>query len=176
MNNQDKENELEVEKEYLAKLHKLRDFIWSYFDKTDEIYHPLLRLTEDAIAEQIDKIAILRGCKIVKTNKRKKYVFEVGRERIGAADVYLNGEKIWSFIDEIVKVENGDVIYTDIVKGMGSRIPDAVFVKALFFTASDEVSDLSKKVKAILERDIPKEILEEQARNCRSKKGSQKAK
>lgn len=170
MNKQEKQNRLEVEKEYLAKLHKLRDFIWGYFDKTDEIYHPLLRLTEEAIAEKIDDIAILRGCKIVKTNKRKKYVFEVGRERIGGADVYLNGEKVWTFIDEVVKVEKGDVVFTDVVKGVGSRIPDAAFVKALFFTPSGEISDLSEKVKAILDRDIPIEILEKQKGNSESKK------
>lgn len=166
MNKQDKQNELEVAKNYLAKLHKLRDFIWSYFDKTDEIYNLLLRLIEEAIAEKIDEIAILRGCKIVKTGKRKKYVFEVGREKVGAADVYLNGEKIWSFFDEIVKVEKGDVIFTDIVKGMGSRIPDAAYVKALFFTPLGNVSDLSEKVKAVFDNDIPAEILELQKRNC----------
>lgn len=162
----DKKNQLEVEMEYLAKLHKLRDFIQSYLDKTDEIYNPVMRLTEEAISNKNDDIAILRGCKLVKNNQRKKYVFEVGRERIGAADVYLNGEKVWSFIDEIIKVEKGDVIFTDIVKGMGSRMPDAAFVKALFFTPLGEVSDLSKKVKEIFDRDIPTEILEMQRRNC----------
>lgn len=169
-----KQNKLEVAKDYLAKLHKLRDFIWGYFDKTDEIYHPLLRLTEEAIAEKIDDIAILRGCKIIKSNKRKKYVFEVGREKIGAADVYLNGEKIWSFIDETIIVDDDDVVFTDIVKGKGSRIPDAAFIKALFFTPLGEVSNLSEKVKAILERDIPTEILELQKRNAErlNKEGS----
>lgn len=162
----DKKNQLEVEKEYLAKLHKLRDFIWGYFDKTDDIYNSIMRLTEEAIADKIDDIAILRGCKLVKTNKRKKYVFEVGRERVGGADVYLNGEKIWSFPDEIVKVEKNDVIFTDIVKGMGSRMPDAAFVKALFFTPLGEKSNLSDRVRAIFDRDIPSEILETQRKNC----------
>ena len=170
MNKQDKQNELEVANNYLAKLHKLRDFIWSYFDKTDEIYNPLLRLTEEAIADKIDDIAILRGCKLVKTNKRKKYVFEVGRERIGGADVYLNGEKIWTFIDEVIKVDKGDKVFTDIVKGVGSRIPDAAFIKALFFTPSGELSDLSDKVREIFDRDIPREILDEQKRNTQKNK------
>lgn len=165
-----KKDKIEVEMEYLAKLHKLRDFIQGYFDKTDEIYNPIVRLTEEAIANKNDDIAILRGCKLEKNNRRKKYVFEVGRERIGAADVYLNGEKVWSFIDEVIKVEKGDVIFTDIVKGMGSRMPDAAFVKALFFTPLGEVSDLSEKVKAIFDRDIPTEILETQRKNCERNK------
>ncbi len=49
---ENKKDKLEVEKEMLSKLHKLRDFIWSYFDKGDEIYNPLLRLTETAIADK----------------------------------------------------------------------------------------------------------------------------
>ena len=98
--------------------------------------------------------------------------FEVGRERVGGADVYLNGEKIWSFPDEIVKVEKNDIIFTDIVKGMGSRMPDAAFVKALFFTPLGERSNLSDRVRAIFDRDIPQEILEEQKRNAESLKKS----
>lgn len=162
---ENKKDKLEVEKEYLGKLHKLRDFIWSYFDKTDEIYNPLLRLTEVAIADKLDDIAVLRGCKLVKSNKRKKYIFEVGRERPGAADVYLNGEKLTSFLDEIVVVQEGDVIFTDIVKGKGSRIPDALFVKALLYSTEDSICHLSDKVKAVFDRDIPQEILDEQAKN-----------
>ncbi len=160
-----KKEKIEVETEYLGKLHKLRDFIWSYFDKTDEIYNPILRLTESAIADKLDDIAVLRGCKLVKSDKRKKYVFEVGRERQGAADVYLNGECIHSFRDEIINVEKSDVIQTDIVKGKGSRIPDAVFVKALLFCHADDEFHLSDKVKAVLDRDIPQEILDELTKN-----------
>lgn len=156
---------LEREKEQLAKLHRLRDFIWDNFSKSDEIYHQLLHLAETAIADKIDDIAILRGCNIVKTNKRKKYVLEVGRNRIGAADVYLNGELMVNLFDEVVEVQPGDVIFTDIVNGKGSRIPDALFVKALLYSPGDEICHLSDKVKAVLDRDIPEEILEEQKRN-----------
>lgn len=155
-----KKDKLEAEKETLCKLHKLRDFIWGNFDKADEIYHSLLRFTEEAIADKIDDIAILRGCKIIKSNKRKKYVFEVGRERLGAADVYLNGELLASLLDEVVEAKPNDVMYTDIVKNKGSRIPDAVFVKALLYSPGDDICHLSDKVKAVLDRDIPKEILE----------------
>lgn len=91
----DKENQLEVEKEYLNKLFKLRDFIWEYFDTTDDIYNPLLLLAEEAIANKRTDIAILRGCKILKNNRRKKYVFEVER-LVGGVNVYINGEKITS--------------------------------------------------------------------------------
>lgn len=156
---------LEKEKEQLAKLHRLRDFIWGNFSESDGIYHELLHLTETAIVDKIDDIAILRGSNITKTNKRKKYVFEVGRNRMGAADVYLNGELMTNLLDEIVEVKPGDVIFTDIVNGMGSRIPDALFVKALLYSPGDEICHLSDKVKAVLDRDIPSEILEEQKRN-----------
>lgn len=160
----DKENQLEVEKEYLNKLFKLRDFIWEYFDETDDIYNPLLRLAEEAIANKRTDIAILHGCKIVKNNRRKKYVFEVER-LVGGVNVYINGEKITSFLDEVVKVENNDEIYTDIVKGMGSRLPDAVFVKTLLYCHADNECHLSDKVKAVLDRDIPPKILDELKKN-----------
>ncbi len=156
---------LDYEKEQLAKLHRLRDFIWDNFSESDGIYHQLLHMTETAIEDKIDDIAILRGCNITKTNKRKKYVFEVGRNRIGAADVYLNGELMVNLFDEVVDVKPDDVIYTDIVNGKGSCIPDALFVKALLYSPGDEICHLSEKVKAVLDRDIPEEILEEQRRN-----------
>lgn len=156
---------LEYAKKQLATLHKLRDFIWGNFSESDEIYHRLLHLTENAISDKIDDVAILEGFDIKKSDKRKQYVFEVGRNRIGAADVYLNGELMTNFFDKVVKVNPGDVIYTDIVNGMGSPIPDAFFIKALLYSPGDKICHLSDKVKAVLDRDIPNEILEEQKRN-----------
>lgn len=161
----------EAEMKNLHKLHALRDYIWGNFNKSEPIYHQLLHVAETAIADKLDDIALLRGAKIIKTNKRKKYVFEVGRNCIGAADVYLNGELLVSLADEVVKATDANVIYTDIVKGMGSRIPDAVFVKALLYSPGDDICHLSDKVKAVLDRDVPKEILDELQRNLeRSKK------
>ena len=91
---------------------------------------------------------------------RKKYVFEVRRNRVGAADVYLNGELIANMIDEVVDAAEPEKIQTDIVSGKGSRIPDAVFVKSLLYSPSDDICHLSDKVKAVLDRDIPAEILQ----------------
>lgn len=163
--------ELENEMKSLHKLHALRDYIWDNFGKSEPIYHQLLHITEMAIADKNDDIALLRGANIVKTNKRKKYVFEVGRNRIGAADVYLNGELLVSLFDEVVEVSDKSIIVTDIVNGRGSRIPDAVFVKSLLYSPGDDICHLSDKVKAVLDRDIPKEILDELQRNLeRSKK------
>lgn len=158
-------DKVEAEMKSLHKLHALRDYIWDNFSESEPIYHQLLHVAETAIADKNDDIALLRGANIVKTNKRKKYIFEVGRNRIGAADVYLNGELLVSLFDSVNKVKETDVIYTDIVNGMGSRIPDAVFVKALLYSPGDEICHLSDKVKAILDRDIPKEILNELQRN-----------
>ena len=161
----DEKEKLEYEKCRLIKLYRLRDYLWGNFSKSDEISRQLFHLVETAISEQMDTIAILEGCKITKSNKRKKYVFEVGRNRLGAADIYLNGELLVSLMDEVIKVSDENVIHTDIVRGMGSRIPDAFFVKALLYSPTDEKCHLSDKVKAVLDRDIPKVILEEQARN-----------
>lgn len=164
-------DKVEAEMKSLHKLHALRDYIWDNFSETDSIYHQLLHITEMAIADKNDDIALLRGANIVKTNKRKKYVFEVGRNRIGAADVYLNGELLVSLFDEVVEVSDKDVIFTDIVNGRGSRIPDAVYVKSVLYSPGDDICHLSDKVKAVLDRDIPKEILDELQRNLeRSKK------
>ncbi len=164
-------DKVEAEMKSLHKLHALRDYIWDNFSETDSIYHQLLHITEMAIADKNDDIALLRGANIVKTNKRKKYVFEVGRNRIGAADVYLNGELLVSLFDEVVEASEKNVIVTDIVNGRGSRIPDAVYVKSVLYSPGDDICHLSDKVKAVLDRDIPKEILDELQRNLeRSKK------
>lgn len=153
-----KQEKLETAMKRLAQLHHYRDLLWENIDSTDELYCPILFLIEDAVQRQNDDIAILRGAKIEKTHKRKKYVFEVSRNRTGAADVYLNGELLVSLLDEVVEASEPEKIQTDIVKGHGSRIPDAVFVKSLLYSPSDHICHLSDKVKAVLDRDIPEEI------------------
>jgi len=153
-----KQEKLETAMKRLAQLHRYRDLLWENVGVTDELYHPLLFIIEGAIQRQNDEVAILRGAKIEKTHKRKKYVFEVGRNRIGAADVYLNGELLVSLFDEVVEAVEPEKMQTDIVKGRGSRIPDAVFVKSLLYSPSDDICHLSDKVKAVLDRDIPEDI------------------
>lgn len=153
-----KQEKLETAMKRLAQLHRYRDLLWEHVEVTDELYHPLLFIIDEAIQRQNDEVAILRGAKIEKTHKRKKYVFEVGRNRIGAADVYLNGELLVSLFDEVVEAIEPEKMQTDIVKGRGSRIPDAVFVKSLLYSPSDDICHLSDKVKAVLDRDIPEDI------------------
>lgn len=153
-----KQEKLEMAMKRLAQLHRYRDLLWEHVEVTDELYQSLLFIIEEAIQRQNDEVAILRGAKIEKTHKRKKYVFEVGRNRIGAADVYLNGELLVSLFDEVVEAVEPEKMQTDIVKGRGSRIPDAVFVKSLLYSPSDHICHLSDKVKAVLDRDIPEEI------------------
>lgn len=144
--------------ERLARLHRFRDLLWETMNCEEELYHRILFLVEDAIQRLNDVIAVLRGAKIEKTHKRKKYIFEVRRNRNGAADVYLNGELIANMIDEVVEASEPEKVQTDIVKGKGSMIPDAVFVKSVLYSPADSVCHLSDKVKTILDRDIPKEI------------------
>ncbi len=162
---QEQEEKVEVEYKKLHKLQALRDYLWGNFDEKDPAYAELYFAVERLIADKKDDIAILRGCDLIKNNKRKKYIFEVGRERIGAADVYLNGELINSFFDERVKVTDHAKVVTDIVRGFASRIPDALYVKAALYAPVGGVSVFSEKIKSIFDRDIPEEILEEQRRN-----------
>ena len=152
--------------ERLGRLHRLRDLLWEHLEDTDELYHPVLFLVEDAIRRQNDEIALMRGAKIEKRHCGKKYVFEVVRHDIGIAEVYLNGEKLASLMDEVVSADEPSEICTDIVRGWGSRIPDTVFVKSLLYSPSDEVCHLSDKVKAVLDRDIPEKIRIELQRNA----------
>ena len=156
----DKQEKLKVAMERLARLHRFRDLLWETLNGEVELYHRVLFLVEEAIQRQNDEIAVLRGAKIEKTHKRKRYVFEVRRDRIGAADVYLNGELIANMLDEVIEADEPEKIQTDIVKGKGSTIPDAVFVKSVLYSPGDSVCHLSDRVKAILDRDIPEEIQE----------------
>lgn len=154
----DKQEKLKAAMERLARLHRFRDLLWETLNCEDELYHQILFIVEDAILRQNDEIAVLRGAKIEKTHKRKRYVFDVRRNRIGAADVYLNGKLIANMLDEVVDATEPEKIQTDIVKGKGSTIPDAVFVKSVLYSPADSVCHLSDRVKAILDRDIPEEI------------------
>lgn len=153
-----KQEKLKAAIERLARLHRFRDLLWETMNCEEELYHRILFLVEDAIQRLNDDIAVLRGAKIEKTHKRKRYVFEVRRNRIGAADVYLNGELIANMIDEVVEAREPEKVQTDIVSGKGSTIPDAVFVKSVLYSPADSVCHLSDKVKAILDRDISKDI------------------
>ena len=163
----DKQEKLKVAMERLARLHRFRDQLWETLNNEEELYHQILFLVEEVIQRQNDEIAVLHGAKIEKTHKRKRYVFEVRRNRIGAADVYLNGELIANMIDEVVDATEPEKIQTDIVKGKCSTIPDAVFVKSVLYSPRDSVCHLSDKVKAILDRDIPEEIQKKLKENRR---------
>ena len=163
----DKQEKLKVAMERLARLHRFRDQLWETLNNEEELYHQMLFIVEEVIQRQNDEIAVLRGAKIEKTHKRKRYVFEVRRNRIGAADVYLNGELITHMLDEVVDAAEPEKIQTDIVKGKGSTIPDAVFVKSVLYSPGDSVCHLSDKVKAILDRDIPEEIQKKLKENRR---------
>lgn len=156
---------LDAEHEKLIKLYKLRDYIECNIEPTDELYRLLMRTVESAINDKKDDIAILFGANIIKCDKKDKYVFEVDRHRIGAADVYLNGELMVSLLDEVIQVNDTDDVYTDIVNGCGSRIPNALFVKALLYCPTDDRCHLSDKVKSVLDRDIPESILQLQKKN-----------
>ena len=159
--------------ERLGQLHRYRDVLWENIGVTDELYHPILFILEDAILRKNDEIAILRGAQIEKKHMRKKYVFEVRRNRIGAADVYINGELKANLLDEVVDAVDPDKIQTDIVNGKGRRIPDAVFIKSVLYSPGDEICHLIDKVKSVLGRDIPAEIQRELQDNIRKMKSNE---
>lgn len=72
MNEQEK---LKAALERLGQLHRYRDILWENIDATDELYHPILFILEEAILRKNDEIAILRGAKIEKKQHMRKNMY-----------------------------------------------------------------------------------------------------
>lgn len=85
-----------------------------------------------------------------------KHVFEVKRRRYsvtqGAAEVYLNGERMIAFTDHIEQVGSGANGYGENIDGWQSTTPDEEFIKALLFHPFDAVYHYSEKVREFLDR------------------------
>lgn len=85
-----------------------------------------------------------------------KFVFEVKRARQsvtqGTATVYLNGEKVLTFGDEISRIEDGRTHYGEVIGNWASIIPDSDFIKGVLFHPFDNIYHYSDRVKEIISR------------------------
>lgn len=81
--------------------------------------------------------------------------FEVRRNRPsvtqGSASVYINGEKVITFGDEIEIIKPGERYYGELIGDWGSRKPDANFIRGLLFHPYDGVYHYSDSVKKIID-------------------------
>ena len=80
--------------------------------------------------------------------------FEVKRHRAsvtqGTATVYLNGQEVMTFGDEIKFVKDGQAFYGENIGGWASVTPDENFIKGVLFHPYDHIYHYSDKVKKIL--------------------------
>lgn len=72
----------------------------------------------------------------------------------GEAAVYVNGEKVIQFGDDIQMVEPGQKFYGEKIGNWASTKPDAAFIKGLLWHPYDDMYHYSDKVKEILEKSI----------------------
>lgn len=81
--------------------------------------------------------------------------FEVRRNRPsvtqGSASVYINGEKVITFGDEIEIIKPGERYYGELIGDWGSRKSDASFIRGLLFHPYDGVYRYSDSVKKIID-------------------------
>ena len=81
--------------------------------------------------------------------------FEVRRARPsvtqGSASVYINGEKVITFRDEIEIIKPGERFYGELIGDWASKKPDANFIRGLLFHPYDGVYHYSDGVKKIID-------------------------
>lgn len=87
-----------------------------------------------------------------------KLEIEVKRIRMsvtqGEAAVYVNGEKVIQFGDDIQLIKPGQIYYGEKIGNWASVKPDAAFIKGLLWCPWEEMYHYSDKVKDILEKSI----------------------
>lgn len=83
-----------------------------------------------------------------------KLVIEVKRRRMsvtqGEADVYVNGQKVITFGDEIEMIKEGERCYGDNIGGWGSKKPDSAFIAGYLWHPHDELYNFREKLERIL--------------------------
>lgn len=87
-----------------------------------------------------------------------KYVIEVKRNRPsvtqGSAEVYVNGEEMISFNDEIILIKQNEKYYGDLICGWASVTPDEEFIKGMLFHPYDEYCHHSEKFRKVINKAI----------------------
>lgn len=80
--------------------------------------------------------------------------FTVKRNRAsvthGTATVFLNGQDVITFVDNIELIKDGQTFYGENIGGWASVKPDEDFIKGCLFHPFDDVYHYSDKVKKIL--------------------------
>ncbi len=72
----------------------------------------------------------------------------------GSADVYVNGEKVMQFQDDIQMIKPGKMFYGEKIDDWASVVPDANFIASLLWHPWDNMFHYSDKVKEILKKSI----------------------
>ena len=87
----------------------------------------------------------------------KQFVFTVERSRgsvtQGMAKVFLNGEEVMEFGDNIELIHDGDKYYGQKIGDWASKTPDEAFIKGTLFHPLDSYYKYSEKVREILDRE-----------------------
>ncbi|MBR4577325.1 MAG: hypothetical protein IKO25_08980 [Clostridia bacterium] len=82
--------------------------------------------------------------------------FEVRRDRPsatqGSATVYLNGQEIITFSDDIRMIRPGEKYYGPLIGDWASVTPDYHFIRALLWNNLDSIYHYSDRPKAIIEQ------------------------
>ena len=69
----------------------------------------------------------------------------------GSASVYINGEKVFTFGDEIEMIKPGEKYYGEMIGGWASKKPDANFIRGVLFHPYDGLYHCSDKAKEIID-------------------------
>lgn len=87
-----------------------------------------------------------------------KYLIEVKRNRIsvtqGYATVYVNGEEMISFGEEIKLIRQSEKYYGEMIDGWASTKPDEAFIKGMLFHPFDRYYRCSEKFRNMLDKAI----------------------
>lgn len=75
----------------------------------------------------------------------------------GEVAVYVNGEKVIQFGDDIQLIKPGQTYYGEKIGNWASVKPDAAFIKGLLWHPLENMYHYSDKVKEILEKSILEE-------------------
>lgn len=70
----------------------------------------------------------------------------------GSASVYLNGQEVATFHDEIKLIKEGEPFYGDNIGGWASIKPDTAFINGVLFHPLDDMYHYSDKVKEIINK------------------------
>lgn len=85
-----------------------------------------------------------------------KLEIEVKRRRMsvtqGVADVYVNGERVIIFGDDIKLIPEGGMFYGEMIGNWASTTPDADFIRGLLWHKYDDIYHYRQRLDPIFEK------------------------